>query len=101
MFKRLVVTVIALCAPLVPASANDFEDLFGKLGGDGVRVCSAVVKSNWRNDLMVPLTWDREACQAWAKSIGAVDYNLGCLRPRDVIYDISPGWNPANNCGWH
>ena len=25
MFKRLVVTVIALCAPLVPASANDFE----------------------------------------------------------------------------
>ena len=64
----------------------------------GVKICSAVVPSNWRNDVQVPRAWTKQTCTAWAAQIGASGSNLGCLTDTGIRYDMSGGnWN---TCGW-
>ena len=64
----------------------------------GVKVCSAVVPSNWRNDLPVPRSWSQQTCSNWASAIGASGRNFACLTDTGIHYDIQGGtWN---TCGW-
>ena len=64
----------------------------------GVKVCSAVVPGNWRNDLPVPRGWTQAICTAWAHAIGASGQNYACLHDTDIHYDFQGGnWN---TCGW-
>ena len=64
----------------------------------GVKVCSAVVPGNWRNDLPVPRAWTQAICNAWAKTIGASGQNYACLEDGGIHYDFQGGnWN---SCGW-
>ena len=98
MFKRFASALMALCVvPLAPASAQDFEMVFGKMAGGGLKICSVVVDSAWRNDLMVPMAWSEEDCAGWAGKIGVGVYNLACLLEHKVQYNDAPGWN---TCGW-
>jgi hypothetical protein len=65
----------------------------------GVKVCSAVVPGNWRNDLPVPRAWTQATCDAWATAIGAGNgHNYACLSDTGIKYDFQGGtWN---TCGW-
>ena len=64
----------------------------------GVKVCPAVVPSNWRNDLPVPKSWSQQTCSNWASAIGASGHNFDCLTDTRIHYDIQGGtWN---TCGW-
>ena len=65
----------------------------------GIKVCSAVVPGNWRNDLPVPRSWTKDTCVNWSqKIILASGTNLACLRDDGMHYDTSGGnWN---TCGW-
>jgi hypothetical protein len=64
----------------------------------GVKVCSAVVPGNWRNDLPVPRTWTQAICNTWATAIGASSANYACLHDAGIHYNFQPGnWN---TCGW-
>jgi hypothetical protein len=64
----------------------------------GVKVCSAVVPSNWRNDLPVPRAWTQAMCNAWAAAIGASGQNYACLTDSGMKYNSGGGsWN---TCGW-
>jgi len=64
----------------------------------GVKVCSAVVPGNWRNDLPVPRAWTTAMCTAWAAAVGAGAGNRGCLSDTGMHYDFQGGnWN---TCGW-
>lgn len=83
--------------PVVSATADDFEQIFGKIDPDGIKVCSAVVGGDWRNDLIVPQTWELEECAAWAAQIGGA-HNRACLHTQRVDYEPTGGWN---TCGWH
>jgi hypothetical protein len=99
MLKRLAIALVGFWAlPLVPAQAQDFETQFGNVDKDGIKICSAVVPGNWRNDLMVPLSWGPADCKTWTQDIAATDYSLACLHDHLVQYDFTPGWN--NSCGW-
>ncbi len=64
----------------------------------GVKVCSAVVPGNWRNDLPVPKGWTDPTCGSWANAIGASGHNRACLHDSGIHYDFQGGnWN---TCGW-
>lgn len=66
----------------------------------GIKVCSALVPNNWRNDLPVPRSWTQATCQAWAGHIGAgaAQAELGCLTDSGMLYNFQGGaWN---TCGW-
>ena len=65
----------------------------------GVKVCSAVVPNNWRNDIQVPRAWTQAMCAAWASGIGAGNgHNFACLTDTGMHYDSQGGnWN---TCGW-
>jgi hypothetical protein len=63
-----------------------------------VKVCSAVIPGNWRNDLPVPRAWTKAMCNAWAvNQIRATGQNYGCLSATGMKYDGDPNWN---TCGW-
>src|SRR5947209_4599450 len=64
----------------------------------GVKVCSAVVPGNWRNDLPVPKAWNQQTCTNWAAAIGASGHNFACLTDSGIHYDFQGGnWD---TCGW-
>ena len=78
------------------ANAQNYTETTTILGG--VKVCSAVVPGNWRNDLPVPRAWTKAMCDAWAVGkILATGKNYGCLSDTGMKYDTDPNWN---TCGW-
>jgi len=93
---------IFAAAVLVSASAFLIYQSTLEASGTGKssKICSAFVAGNWRNDIAVMPQWTGSDCWAWAKSIGADQYQLACLTDDEVVYGSGGGMPPAPNCGW-
>ena len=74
---------------------------FAATAPGGVKICSAVEDSHWRDTINVPDSFTPEACHGFATSVGAGLYQLGCIFPDSMSW--SPNFNsgtPSPNCGW-
>jgi hypothetical protein len=98
-YGLILCAVAFLALPATSAQAQQFLEMFGNISQQGVKLCSAVVPGNWRNDLMVPKSWNATACTGWAQAINAQRGDKGCLGPSGVHYEFqqNPNWN---TCGW-
>jgi len=65
------------------------------------KMCSAISPGLFRDTIIVDDNWGGFRCQGWAASIGASQYQLGCMS--DFGYTWAPcvnGCFPSPNCGW-
>jgi hypothetical protein len=98
MTQRIAIVLLMLCLSVSGAAAQDFESVFGNIKA-GVKICSAVSSGNWRDDLMVPMSWSIDECRDWAKFVVLADsFNWGCMTEHVVQYNSTPGW--LNPCHW-
>ena len=77
--------------------------------GAGVmcKVCSGLVPGVFRDSIPVPNTWNSAMCLLYAKSVGATQWQLGCMGQSEFhwassaqpVTDTGPVI-PAPNCGW-
>jgi hypothetical protein len=101
-----VLLALALTASLLVAQAKKPSTLGGTKNvnvkaGEIVgtsKICSGVNPNQWRDSILAPDTWQIGACQAFASSIGALHYQLGCATPRGFVW--SPMDNSANPGCW-
>jgi len=97
----MIVRVDPAAATLVCAPSS------GPGAGTMCKLCSGIVANNWRDSLVVPNTWTSAACLAYAKSVGATSWQLGCIGQNEIhwatqsqpISDTGPAI-PNPNCGW-
>lgn len=81
------------------------------------KVCSPFVPNGWRSVTIVAMSWTIADCQAFARSIGATNIQLGCLFEEPMAASAGQrfSWGrrnigassaasalalPPANCGW-
>jgi len=81
------------------------------------KVCSPFVPDSWRSITIVAMSWTIADCQAFARSVGATQIQLGCLfdEPQPTSSGQRFSWGrrnigassapsalalPPANCGW-
>lgn len=65
-----------------------------------LKLCSAVTGGNWRDSIVVNDSWRAPACAEWARSVGAPEWQLGCLLDNTFSWGAPNGGQPNPNCGW-
>lgn len=65
------------------------------------KVCSAVVQGNFRDSIVVSQGWSATTCAGWAWSVGATEWQLGCLWENGFNWGTLNGGIPwGNYCNW-
>jgi hypothetical protein len=64
------------------------------------KVCSIIVPNMWRDNTLVPSSWTVATCHRFATSMGAWNYQVGCILPDVVVLGPVDGGVPSPNCGW-
>ena len=78
----------------------------GPGAGTMCKLCSGFYPNAWRDALVVPNTWASSTCRLYAQSVGATQWQLGCIGQNEIhcaaaqgISDTGPAI-PNPNCGW-
>jgi hypothetical protein len=79
------------------------------------KICSPFNAGQWRDSIVVPATWSSTDCASYARTLGAVTAQLGCMHARaqsGMQYPFVLGTPfptngqitnqhiPSPNCGW-
>lgn len=64
------------------------------------KICSGISPGNWRDTLEVNDGWTASTCFAWTQSIGASQWQLGCVFDTSFSWGVTNGGAPNPNCGW-
>ena len=71
-----------------------------KAGQTGTKVCSVFIPSNWRDSVNVGASFTKESCRQYMITVGANQWQLGCLYSNGIGFGPPNGGVPAQNCGW-
>jgi hypothetical protein len=64
------------------------------------KICSAITPENWRDTIEVEDAWSMSTCRNWAGSIGAPQWQVGCVFDNGFSWGGTNGGAPSFNCGW-
>jgi hypothetical protein len=65
-----------------------------------IKMCSVMADGHWRDTIDVPSTFTPEACKGYMQSVGADNYQLGCIQSNSFSWGAINGGTPSPNCGW-
>ena len=65
-----------------------------------IKMCSAYVSGEFRDSIAVPNEWTRGTCASWAATMGASDYQLGCIVGNSFSWGTPNGGIPSPSCSW-
>jgi len=71
-----------------------------KAGATGTKICSVFIPSNWRDSVNVGASFTKASCRAYMVTVGANQWQLGCLYSDGIGFGHPNGGVPAQNCGW-
>jgi hypothetical protein len=64
------------------------------------KICSAISPNNWRDSIEVNNGWAIAVCRSWTQSVGASQWQLGCVSDTGFSWGATNGGLPSPNCGW-
>jgi hypothetical protein len=70
----------------------------------GTKICSVTVVNNWRDTILVPDSWEFEDCIDFARSVGAISAQVGCIFQTGYpkfSFGSPDGRPPNRNCRWY
>jgi hypothetical protein len=65
-----------------------------------MKTCSIIGSANWRDTILVPQFWTAETCNQYRMTVGATNYQLGCIFDNSFSFGVNNGGKPSPNCGW-
>lgn len=71
-----------------------------KAGENGTKICSVFIPSNWRDSVNVGASFTKASCKEYMITVGANQWQLGCLYSNGIGFGHPNGGVPAVNCGW-
>jgi len=64
------------------------------------KMCSAVAAPNYRDTIIVGNGWHPLTCSGWAQTVGAPDWQLGCVTDNGYEWGYNHNVPSGNSCGW-
>lgn len=92
----VLVVVIVIATMLVSTGPTQAQDPTPQ----PIKMCSAFISGEFRDSIAVPNGWSRGTCASWATTMGASDYQLGCIRESSFSWGTPNGGLPSPNCTW-
>jgi hypothetical protein len=97
-----VISVVGSVAAAWITASNKAENTSKEIitGFRSTKVCSIYQPDLWRDNMLVPIGWKAETCKNVGQTVGAWNYQLGCIYEDTLLLGKpNSGVGPTPNCG--